>query len=163
MHAEMMANTPAVVFFRHEAMSDNDTFTLWPFKGMVVPTEDKLAEHMFEQVRSHQTMVHTQANACANCRVQQHWFEPSEWVMMCLHLVPTNLATLFTCQQGPFHVVACHGTTYLLMQHNGTPLPALVPGDTLMLYTMDDDMVLKDLPPLLMGDLEDDAAGPPDS
>ncbi|KAJ1732122.1 hypothetical protein LPJ61_002199 [Coemansia biformis] len=55
---ETMANTPVAVFFGHEATSSNDAFALRPFEG-TVPTEEELEEHMFEQVQSHWTMVHT--------------------------------------------------------------------------------------------------------
>ncbi|KAJ1727954.1 hypothetical protein LPJ61_004307, partial [Coemansia biformis] len=92
---------------------------------------------------------------------RRRWFEPGEWVTMRPRPTPTNLAALFARRRGPFRVVARHGTTYLLAQHNGDPLPAPVPGDTLMPYTMDDDLALEDLPPAAVGDLEDNAAAPP--
>ncbi|KAJ1726346.1 hypothetical protein LPJ61_005249 [Coemansia biformis] len=60
-----------------------------------VPTEEQLAERTFEQVRSHQTMVRTQANARANRGVRRHWFELGEWVTMRPRPSPTNLAALF--------------------------------------------------------------------
>ncbi|KAJ1732715.1 hypothetical protein LPJ61_001919 [Coemansia biformis] len=160
MCAKTMANTPAAVFFSHEATSSDDTFVLWPFKG-VVPTEEQLAYQMFKQVQSHCTMVCTWANAHMNCGVHRQWFKPGEWVMMWLQPIPTNLAALFAHQRGPFCVVAHHSTTYLLTWHDGIPLPAPVPGNTLMLYLMDKDMALEDLLLAVAGDLKGNSAGLP--
>ncbi|KAJ1726443.1 hypothetical protein LPJ61_005182, partial [Coemansia biformis] len=142
------------------ATSGDNAFALRPFEG-AVPTEEQLAHQTFEQVQSHRTMVRTRANARANRRVCRWWFEPGEWVTMRPRPIPTNLAALFARRRGPFRVVARHGTTYLLAWHDGIPLPAPVPGDTLMPYSMDEDTALEDLPLAVVGDLEGDSVGLP--